>query len=114
MEHKTHAPRRVRTNYVKLELMTDIDIQRLISVLEEIRDNQRLQLERQAEALSLQREQFALVQKQHERAERIQDRAEAIQAKSAQLVAGSRKVFAVVLPIIIVLVIYLSWILFRR
>lgn len=94
--------------------MTDIDIQRLVSVLEEIRDNQRLQLERQAEALSLQREQYALVQKQQERAERIQDRAEAIQAKSAQLVAGSRKVFAVVLPIIVLLIVYLSWLLFRR
>ena len=94
--------------------MNDIDTQRLISVLEEIRDNQRIQLERQAEALALQREQFALVQKQQERVERIQDRAEEIQAKSAQLVAGSRKVFAIVLPIIVVLVIYLSWILFRR
>jgi hypothetical protein len=44
----------------------------------------------------------------------MQDRAEAIQAKSAQLVAGSRKVFMVVLPIIIVLIVYLSWLLFRR
>jgi len=94
--------------------MSEIDTQRLVSVLEEIRDNQRLQLERQAEALALQREQFALVQKQQERAERIQDRAEAIQAKSAQLVAGSRKVFTVVIPIIIALIVYLSWLLFRR
>jgi len=94
--------------------MSEIDTQRLASLLEEIRDNQRLQLEHQTEALALQREQFALVQKQQERAERIQDRAEEIQAKSAQLVAGSRKVFAVVIPIIIALIVYLSWLLFRR
>jgi len=93
--------------------MSDIDIQRLVSVLEEIRDNQRLQLERQAEALSLQREQYALVQKQHERASgyRIAPRQSRRRAPARRGIAQS---FRVVLPIIIVLVIYLSWILFRR
>ncbi|MBI4006712.1 MAG: hypothetical protein HY356_08580 [Gammaproteobacteria bacterium] len=93
--------------------MNDNDIQRLVSVLEEIRDNQKLQLERQEEALSLQREQFAMVQKQYERAERLQDRAEEIQMKGAQLVSGARKALAIVLPIIIVLIVYLSWLIFR-
>lgn len=94
--------------------MNEIDMQRLAGVLEEIRDNQRLQLERQAEALSLQREQFAFIQKQSERTERIQARAEAIQEKSAQLVAGSRKVFTLVVPIVIALIVYVSWLLFFR
>lgn len=94
--------------------MSDIDIQRLAAVLEEIRDNQRLQLEHQAEALSLQREQFAFIQKQNERTERLQVRAEAIQEKSAELVAGSRKVFTVMIPIVIALIIYVSWLLFFR
>ena len=62
----------------KVRFMSDQD---LLRVLEEIRDNQKLQLERQAHALELQREQFSLVQKQFERAESIQDRAEQIQAK---------------------------------
>jgi len=93
--------------------MNDNDIQRLVSVLEEIRDNQKLQLERQEEALSLQREQFAMVQKQYERAERLQYRAEEIQMKGAQLVSGVRKALAIVLPIIIVLIVYLSWLIFR-
>ncbi len=79
--------------------MNEQDFHRLARVMEEIRDNQKLQLECQAEALALQREQFALVQKQTERAERLQDRAEQIQAKSAQLVAGARKRMVVVLPI---------------
>ena len=94
--------------------MSEDDIHRLVSLLEEMRDNQRVQLERQAEALSLQREQFGLLQKQYARAERIQDRAEAIQTKSAQLVSGARKALAVVLPVVVALIVYLTWLLFRR
>jgi hypothetical protein len=63
--------------------MNDEDSRLFVTVLEEIRDNQKLQLDRQAEAIALQREQFALVQRQAERHERIQDRAENIQARSA-------------------------------
>ncbi len=94
-------------------LASDSDVRQLIRLLEEIRDNQRAQLERQAESLALQREQFALVQKQTERAERLQDRAEDMQAKGAQLVAGARKAMAVVIPIIVALLAYLSWLIFR-
>ena len=93
--------------------MNDQDLQRLLRLLEEIRDGQKLQLERQAEALALQREQFALVRNQAERAERIQDRAEQIQIKSAQLVAGARKAVIVLLPIVAALILYVSWLLFR-
>ena len=94
-------------------LVSDPDVRQLIRLLEEIRDNQKMQLERQAEALALQREQFALVQKQTERAERLQDRAEDIQAKSAQLVSGARKGIVIFLPVIAVLLAYLSWLIFR-
>jgi len=92
--------------------MNDQDLQRFIRTLEEMRDNQKLQLERQAEALALQRQQFSLVQKQSDRKERIQDRAEDIQAKGAQLVAGARRALAIILPIVTVLIIYLSWLIF--
>ena len=94
--------------------MSDQDSQRLIRVLEEIRDNQKLLPDRQAEGLALQREQCALVQKQHERVERVQDRAEQIQTTSAQLVAGSRKLLVVHVPIIIALIAYVTWLLFRE
>src|SRR5881397_60143 len=93
--------------------MDDQDLQRMNRVLEEIRDNQRLQLERQEEALKLQREQFAMVQKQSERTDRIQDRAEQIQARSAQLITRSRTAQVVALIVIITLVAYVSWIIFR-
>jgi uncharacterized membrane protein (DUF106 family) len=79
--------------------MTDQDAQRIIHILEEIRDNQKLQV--------------AMVQKQQDRTDRIQDRAEQIQAKSAQLVAGSRKAMLVILPVILVLIAYVSWLFFH-
>ena len=87
---------------------------KVAALLQEIRDNQKLQLERQAEALALQKQQFELVRDQYANTVRIQDRAEALQDKSAQIVAASRKVLAVVIPIIVALLIYVSWILFRR
>jgi TRAP-type mannitol/chloroaromatic compound transport system permease small subunit len=93
--------------------MTDQEIQPLGAILKEIRDNQKLQLERQTEALVLQREQFALVQRQAERHERIQDRAENIQAKSAQIVAVARKTLFFLLPVVTLLIIYVSWLIFR-
>ena len=80
--------------------MNDQDAQRIIHILEEIRDNQKLQ--------------FAIAQKQHDRTDRIQDRAEQIQTKSAQLVAGSRKAMLIILPVILLLIVYLSWLMFHR
>ena len=98
--------------------MSDDDTRKLLAVLEEIRDQQRLQLERQADALAMQREHGALFRAQSERAERLQDRAEALQARSTQLVTGSRKVIGVVLALILVLVIllvvYVGWMMLRR
>ena len=69
-------------------------------------------LEHQREALALQREQTALLQKQNERAERIHQRAEQLQIKSAQLVARVRKTLAIMLPVIVILVVYVSWLVF--
>ena len=75
------------------------DAARIVAVLEQIRDNQ-------AETL-------ALVKRQAERAERIQDRAEELQAKSAGIVKTARRSLAIILPVVIVLIVYLSWLLFR-
>ncbi len=92
----------------------DGTLKRVASLLEEIRDNQNIQLERQAEALTLQKQQFELVREQYTKTLRIQDRAEALQNKSAQIVAASRKILMVVIPVIAVLLVYVSWLLFRR
>ena len=93
--------------------MNDPELQQILRVLHDIRDDQRLQMERQAESFALQRNQFELALKQTERAERIPDRAEEIQAKGAEMMASGRKVLAIVLPIVIALIVYLSWLLFR-
>ena len=82
------------------------------ALLEEIRDNQGLQLERQAEALELQRQQFDLVERQFARGEQLQDRAERLQERSGQLMDRGRKVFMIVIPVLFVLLVYVSWLLF--
>lgn len=94
-------------------MMADADNEKIAKLLQEIRDNQVIQLERQMEALHMQREQFAVFQKQADRAEAIQKRAENIQEKSAQLVGGAKKMLVLILPIILILLVYVSWLLFR-
>ncbi len=88
-----------------VKMMND-DSRLLLAALKEISDNQQLQL-------ALQREQFALVQRQAERHEMIQGRAENIQAKSAQIMAVARRTLFVILPIVTLLILYVSWLLFR-
>jgi hypothetical protein len=82
-------------------------------VLEEIRDDQRTILARNEELLNLTRDQFEVVKRHYDRAEKLQDRAEQLQARGEGLVGGARKAFYVIVPILIALVIYVSWLLFR-
>lgn len=79
---------------------------RIVSLLETIRDNQ-------AASLALQREQFELVRRQAERTERIQDRAEEMQARGMGIMKTARRTLAIVLPIVFLLIAYLSWLIFR-
>ena len=88
--------------------------ERILASIDAIREQQRLQLERQAEALALQREQFEIFKRQAERIDRTHDRAERIQAKSSELVGLARKTFIVVLPILVLLIGYVTWLLFHR
>ncbi|MDH4258805.1 MAG: hypothetical protein OEW16_00735 [Gammaproteobacteria bacterium] len=93
--------------------MEQNDIARIIELLERIRDNQMTHLARQAEVLALQKEQFEIVRRQAERAERLQDRAEELQARGMGIMKTARRSIAIVLPVVILLIIYLSWLLFR-
>jgi len=90
------------------------DDARMVQLLEQIRDNQAVQLARQAEALELQKEQFAVFRRQAERAERLQDRAEELQTRGMGIMKTARRSIAIVLPVVILLIVYLSWLLFRR
>lgn len=82
------------------------------TLLEEIRDNQQLQIQRQSEALELQRRQIALVERQFERSEKLQERAEQLQERNGQLMERGRKVFMIIIPLLFVLLVYVSWLLF--
>jgi CHASE3 domain sensor protein len=93
--------------------MEQQELARIVELLEEIRDNQATQLARQAEALAMQQQQYELVRVQSERAARLQDRAEELQARGMGIMKTARGTLAIVLPIVIVLIIYLSWLLFR-
>jgi uncharacterized membrane protein (DUF106 family) len=94
--------------------MDDRNVDRIVSLLEQIRDNQSAQLERQAEALALQKEQFEIFRRQSGRAEKLQDRAEELQARGMGIMKTARRSLAVVLPIVALLIAYLSWLIFRR
>ena len=95
--------------------MNDTDkLERIAWVLEEMRDNQKMQLERQAEALALQKEQYQVFLKQQEKTAQIQARAEAIQDRSAQLINRVRRFVPLAMAAIVVIIIYLTWLLFRH
>jgi hypothetical protein len=76
------------------------------ALLREIRDQQRLQIERQAEAMALQREQIAMVRQQFDRTERIQTRAEVLQAKGGK---AMRVIVWVALPLVLLLALLVLW-----
>jgi uncharacterized membrane protein (DUF106 family) len=87
--------------------------QEAVELLRRIERNQQEQLARQQRALEVQEQQFEMVRRQFERAEKLQDRAEKMQDTGAAMMHTARKALAVVLPIVIVLIIYLSWLIFR-
>jgi uncharacterized membrane protein (DUF106 family) len=89
------------------------DATRILDVLGQIRDNQSVQLACQREALEIQRGQLEIVKRQAERTERIQDRAEELQAKGAGMMKTARRTLAIVLPLVALLMLYLSWLIFR-
>jgi uncharacterized membrane protein (DUF106 family) len=89
------------------------DAARIAALLEQIRDNQAEQLARQREALDFQKSQFELVKRQAERAERLQDRAEELQAKGAGIMKTARRSLAFILPVVVLLIVYVSWLIFR-
>jgi hypothetical protein len=88
-------------------------LEQITALLEEVRDNQRTQLERQAESLAIQKEQFQGFLKQQEKASQLQDRAEAIQAKSSLLLKGVQRFVPVVMVVVVLLIGFVAWLLLR-
>jgi uncharacterized membrane protein len=80
-----------------------------LAVLREIRDQQRVQVERQAEALALQRQQYEMYKQQFDRAERLQDRAEALQARHAKALVFARLILWIAVPALALLLAMAAW-----
>ena len=78
----------------------------IAGLLREIRDQQRIQVDRQAEALALQRRQFEAYEAQLGRVEQINDRAEAIQRRAGKAV---KTVLWVALPLLLLVLATLLW-----
>jgi hypothetical protein len=87
--------------------MNDQDATKIIRLLEEIRDGQRLQLERQAQAL-------ADLSRRGGDATGLQERADRVLAKSAKLVVGARILAFIALPFAVVLLAFVAWMIFAR
>jgi hypothetical protein len=93
--------------------MNDTQAERVVRLLEEIRDGQRLQLERQGEALKRQEE---LVAQQKARLATLSERsgnADDILAASAQVVTSAR-ILVWAVPLAIVCVAVLLWLVLAR
>jgi uncharacterized membrane protein YdfJ with MMPL/SSD domain len=103
------------------DAMDTDDAKQIITLLEQIRDGQQLQLQRQAQALerqaevfARQQEHFANLKQQSGNAQALQDRAEQIQAKSAQLVGGARAIVLIAVPFALLLLVFVCWLVFSR
>jgi len=81
--------------FMTLRMAPMSDNPELISLLREIRDNQR-------EALSLQREYMSMYQQQLGRIERINDRAEALQGRAGKAIKG---ILLIAVPLVCLLLI---------
>jgi len=87
--------------------------EKMLPVLEEIRDTLKQQLEHQQASIKIQKEQFQMAQTQFARAEKLNDKAEAIQEKSANLVAAGGKIVKIVIPLIFILLAYAVWVVYQ-
>ncbi len=85
-----------------------------LALLRDIQENQLQALAMQRESLELQRKAVEATLAQFSRAEAIQVKAEELQDRSAEIMASGRRMMKIILPIIIVLIAYLSWLMFRR
>ena len=99
---------------VRITAVSDADqVDRIARLLEEVRDNQRAQIERQAESLAIQTAQHQAFLAQHEKTAKIQQRAEALQDRSAKLINMMHRVVPFALAFVLLLIGYITWLLLR-
>ena len=66
------------------------------------------------QSLELQQKTTEVVLSQAERTEKLQQRAEALQSRSETMVSAGKKIMLLVVPVLIALIIYVSWLLFGK
>jgi hypothetical protein len=94
--------------------MSEADqLERIARLLEEVRDDQRAQIDRQVESFAIQKAQHEAFLTQQGKTAQLQQRAEAIQDRSARLVSRIQRVVPVMLVIVFALIAYVSWLLLR-
>jgi hypothetical protein len=95
--------------------MNDGHAERIIRLLEEIRDGQKLHLERQAEALDRQTEAIEMQRARMASLTKVdatQQRADQILNKAAGLAGSARLVAYVVVPVAVLLLVLVCWLAF--
>ena len=85
----------------------------LARTLEELKVLQQEQVQLQKAMLEAQLEHARLYREQLDRVDKINHRAEKLQDRSANLMGAAGKTFGVILLIIVALIGYLTWVLFR-
>ncbi len=94
--------------------MSERDIEKIIALLEELRDGQKLQLHRQAEAIAQQKERLATLDQAKAAAENIQNQSASTLRKSEQLINRARFMSVFVVPLALVLLVVVCWLAFHR
>ena len=94
--------------------MNDQHAGRIISLLEEIRDGQKLQLERQTELMAEQRARLANVSSLTGDAQNIRDGAAGMIAGSSRLISIARVLVLVAIPFVLMLLAFVVWLLITR
>ena len=100
--------------------MNDSDVQKIVTLLEDIREGQKRQLElqtqaveRQAEAVARQQERFAKFDLQVGGSSEIQHFAGKLQ-ESARLINRARVVMFFFVPLLLLVLVFVCWLAFHR
>ena len=94
--------------------MNDEQAERIARLLEDIRDGQHLQLERQAQALKRQEELLAQQRARLASVSEDSSGAKELIATSARVVASARILVLIALPLAVLLIVFLAWVFWAQ
>lgn len=86
--------------------------ERVTELLEAVSDNQKRLLEQQAKSLQLQREQVQLAQKLLDKPSEVNESTARFSKRGSAMMDKTRQVYLVIICLLVVLLFYVSWVLF--